>query len=84
MISVLAKKMRPHSADFRFQNELDRRIRRKLALHSRILIASTEIMHRPRSDSTLDFGIKNIYQIRTEKSNASAQCLLSATLLERW
>ena len=44
--------------------------------------ASTELMQRPRSDSPLHFDIKNIYQIRTEKSNASARCLLPATLLE--
>jgi len=38
-------------------------------------------MHRPRSNSSLNLGIENKYQIRTGKKNASAQRLLSATLL---
>jgi len=84
MISVLAKRMRPHSADFRFKNVFDRRIRRKSALRSRILFASTEIMHTPRSDFPLHFNIENKHQIRTEKQNASARHLLPATLLEVW
>jgi len=76
--------MRPHSAEFRFKNVFGRRIRWKSALRSRILFASTEVMHTPRSHSPLHFDIQNIYQIRTEKRNASARCLLPATLLEQW
>jgi len=53
MTSVLAKRMRPHSADFRFQNVCGHSIRRKSALRSRILFASTEVMSRPRSDFPL-------------------------------
>ena len=42
---VLAERMRPHSADFRFKNVFSRRICRKSALRSRILFPSTEVMH---------------------------------------
>jgi len=41
-------------------------------------------MHTPRSDFPLNFDVKNKYQIRTEKYNASARRLLPATLLKRW
>jgi hypothetical protein len=44
-----------------------RKIRRKSALRSDILFASTEVMHRSRSDSSLHLEIKNMEQIRTEK-----------------
>jgi len=37
------------------------------ALRSSILFASTEVMHRPRSEYPLHFDIRNIQQIRTEK-----------------
>jgi len=37
------------------------------ALHSRILFASTEVMHRLRSGFPLHFNVQNVYQIRTEK-----------------
>jgi len=67
MTSVLAKRMRPRSADFRFENVFGRRIRCKSTLRSRILFASTQVMHTPRSDLSLHFDIKNIYQIRTGK-----------------
>jgi len=74
MTSVLAKRMWPHSADFRFKNVFGHRIRQKSALRSLILFASTEVMHRPRSDFPLHFDVKKIYKIRW----------LSTTLLERW
>jgi len=45
MTSLLSKRMRPHSADFRFKNVFGCRIRRKSALRSRILFASTECTH---------------------------------------
>jgi len=63
------------SADFRFKNVFGRRIRRKLALHSRILLASTELMHRLTSDSSLHFNIQSTHQIRMQKLNASARRL---------
>jgi len=62
MNSVLVKKMRLHSVDFRFYNVFGREIRRKSALRSDILIVSTEVMHRPRSDSPIHFEIQNIWQ----------------------
>ena len=43
MTSVLAKRMRPRSADFQFKNVFGRRIRCKSTLRSRILFASTEV-----------------------------------------
>ena len=67
-----------------FKNAFVCRIRRKSALCSRILFASTKVMHTPRSDFPLNFDVKNKYQIRTEKYNASARRLLPATLLKRW
>jgi len=48
----------------RFLNVFGRKIRRKSALRSCILFASTEVMHRPRSDSFLHF------YIRTQKANS--------------
>jgi len=53
MTLVPAKRIRPQSADFRFQNVFGRSIRRKSALRSRILSASTQVMSRPRSDFPL-------------------------------
>jgi len=47
MTSVLAKRMRLHSADLLFQNMFGRRIRWKSAQRSRILFASTAVMHTP-------------------------------------
>ena len=51
--SGLAKKTQFRTANFQFKNVFGRKIRHKLALHSRILFASTEItpVRRPRSDS---------------------------------
>jgi len=66
----------------RFLNVFGRRICRKAALRSGILLASPELMHRPRSDSSLHFDTKIIYQMRTEKQNASARRLLATTM--RW
>jgi len=43
MTSILAKRMRPHSADFQFKNVFGRRISRKSALRSRVLFTSTEV-----------------------------------------
>jgi len=44
MTSVLRKRMRLRSADFRLKNVFRRIIRRKSALRSRILLPSTEVM----------------------------------------
>jgi len=71
------------SADFRRILRPKTFLNRKSALHS-ILFASTKVMHTPRSDFPLHIDIENIYQIRTEKWNASARLLLPAILLERW
>ena len=73
MTSVLAKRMPLRSADLRFLNVLGHKIRRRSALRSGIFFASTEVMHRLRSDFRLHFDIKNTWQIRTEKRNASAR-----------
>ena len=66
---LFAKRMPLRSVDFRLKSVLGRRIRRKLALRSGVFFASTELMHRPGSDSSLPFDIKNIYQIRNGKIN---------------
>jgi len=73
--------MKMCSADFQFKNVFGCRIRRKSALRRGSIFANTEFMHRP--NSSLHFNIKQTYQIRTGKLNASAQRLLPATLLER-
>jgi len=57
---------------------------RNAPFHSGILFASTKVVRRPRYSCCLHFDIWNILQIRMEKSNASAQRLLSAAMLERW
>jgi len=36
-------------------------------LRSSIFFASSEVMHRPKSDSSLHFDVKSTYQIRTGK-----------------
>ena len=65
--SGLAKRMRLRSGDFRFKNMFSRKIRRHSPLRSGIILASPEVMHRPRSDYPLPFDIKDISQIRTRK-----------------
>ena len=67
MTSVLAQRMLLRSTDFRFLNVFGRNIHRKSVLRSGILFASTEVMHRPRSDSSLHFDMRNIWQVRTGK-----------------
>jgi len=66
MIPVIAKRMPLRSANFRFENVFGRKIHRKLAPRSGILFASTEVVHKPRSDSPLHFDIRYIYQILSE------------------
>jgi len=48
------------------------------------LFASTQKVHRPRSQSPLNFDIRNIWQIHSENKFPSARRLFSAALLERW
>jgi len=84
MTLVLAKKMQPHSADFRFKSVIGRRIRWKSALRSRILFKSTKVMHRPRSNFPLHFDIENIYHKFVRKNKMLAPGVFPATLLERW
>ena len=43
--------MQLRNADFRFKKCFDLQIRRKSAVRSRILFASTVVMYRPRFDS---------------------------------
>jgi len=76
MTSVLAKTMRPRSADFGFENVFGGRIRWKLALRSRILFASTESF--TDLDSTfLYISISRTYTIfvLTNKMLALGVCL---------
>jgi len=42
-------------------------LNRKSALRGRILFASIEVMHTPRSNFSLHIDIKNIHQIRAEQ-----------------
>ena len=56
----------------------------KLQLQRKILFASTEVVHRPRSDSPLHLDIENIWQTYRQSSNFSTRRLLAADLLERW
>jgi len=67
MTSVLAQRMRLRSANFQQILRPSTFLNQKSALCGRILCASPEVMHRPRSDSPLHIDIKNIHQIRTEK-----------------
>jgi len=84
MTSVLAKRMWLRCASIRQILRPNTFLNCKLALCSRILFASTEIMHKPRSHSPLHFDIVNTYQIRTKYWNASALRSLTAILLEQW
>jgi len=59
MSSVLAKRMPLHSADFRQILRPNTFTNRKSALRSGIFFASTEPMHRHRSDSNLHFDLWN-------------------------
>ena len=68
MNSELARRMPLRSADFLFWNVFGCKNRRKSALHSGILFASPEVMHKPRSDSPLHFDTRNISQIRTAQN----------------
>ena len=70
--------------DFRLQNVFGHKICRILPMRGGILFASTDVVHRPRCDSTLYFDIRNTWQIRTPKYNASARRLPPAALLQRW
>ena len=73
MTSVLAKRKRPHSADFRFKNVFGHWIRRKSALRSWILFASTEVMHTPRSHSLPKYNsILRTYTRFSQKSKILA------------
>jgi len=66
------------------KNVSRRRKNRILPLHCGSPNASPEVVHRPTSQSPLQFDVRNIWQIRSEKYFASAPRLLSAALLERW
>ena len=49
-----------------------------------LLFAILEVLHRPRSDTPLNFYNKNIWQICMEHPKASARLLHPAAMLERW
>jgi len=57
MTSVLAKRMQLCSGEFRFENVLGSKILSKSALRSGILLASTEVIHRPRSHAPILFNV---------------------------
>jgi len=59
-------------------------LNQKLALHSRIIFASPEVVHTSGSNSLLYFDPQNIYQIRRQKWNASARRLPPADVFECW
>jgi len=56
----------------------------KAPLRSKPLFASTQKVHRPRSQSPLHFDTEIIQQIRSLKLLSSARRLLPAALLECW
>ena len=68
--------------NFWLQNVFGRKICRNWSMRGGILLTSTEAVHRPRSNSPLNFDMRNIWQIRTQTWNASARCLLSADMLK--
>jgi len=59
------------------ENVFRRKICQILPMHRGIRFASTELVHRPRSDSPLHSDVGNIWQIRTQKQNASTLLSLS-------
>jgi len=59
--SGLAKRMPLRGGNFRFKNVFGRKNRRKLPLRSGILLACSEVVHKPRSDFPLHFDIRNTY-----------------------
>ena len=61
-----------------------RKIRQNLPMRGGILLASTEVVCRPRLTFSLHCDMNNLWQIRTEKSNACALCLRPTDLLECW
>jgi len=81
MTSVLAKRMRLHSANFRFENVFGRKQdSSEVGTAQPHFFAIHEVMHTPTSDSSGHFD-KNTYQIRPENKNGSARHLLPATCL---
>jgi len=66
------------------KNVFGRKIRQNLPMRGGILLASTALVYRPRLMFPLHFDMDNMWQIRTEKSNACALCLRPADLLECW
>jgi len=65
--SVLAKRMPRCIRQFRRILRLNTFVTRKSPPCSGIFYASTEVVHRPRSDCLLHFDMRNIWQIRMEK-----------------
>ena len=80
----LANKMPLRSGYFWLKNVFRPQTCQDLPMRCGILFASTEVVHKPSSDSPLYFDIRNIWQIRKSKSNASAttnsmKCLVNWT-----
>jgi len=65
--SVLAKRMPQRGGEFRLNQRVWPQICRTLPVRGGILFASTEVVHRPRSNSSLHFDIRNIWQICMRK-----------------
>jgi len=82
--SGLDKRMPLRGGNFRSKNVSGHKISRKSALHSGILLASPEVVHRVTSNFPLLFDSQNMYKIRTEIWNASARRLLPADMHDRW
>ena len=80
--SVHAKRMPMRGGDFRLQNVIGRKICRNLPMRRGILFVRTAVVRRPPSDSHLHFDITNIWQICTQKQNASAWRLHPADMFE--
>ena len=83
-LRYLHKECRCGVATFDLKNVCGRKVCWNLPMRGGILFASTEVVHRHRFDSRLHFDIRNIWQIRTQKQNASTLCLLLTDVLQRW
>jgi len=75
--SVRAKRMTPHGGDFRLKNVLGRKIRRNSLMCGDILLASTKVVLRHRSDPAVHFDVENlnVWQICSGEKDFSARRL---------
>jgi len=86
MTSVLAKRMRVRSADFRRILRPNTFLNEKSVLCGHILLASTEITRRPRFYFPLHIDIENTYQIRMENKMLAlgVYFLMEAEIQQPW